>query len=124
MTATRLSPRPSASGYPVVLKASSDRIPHKTEARCVVLDVRSAEAAGAAYDDVMAAVCAHLGDVDIDGVLVSQQVPPGVEMIAGVTVDQDFGPLVLVGLGRHLHRGAARRRRCGPPRSRWRRPPR
>ena len=52
-----------------------------------------------AYDDVMAAVCAHLGDVDIDGVLVSQQVPPGVEMIAGVTVDPDFGPLVLVGLG-------------------------
>ncbi len=86
-------------GYPVVLKASSDRIPHKTEARCVVLDLRSAEAVRHAYDDVIAAVWAHLGDVDIDGVLVSQQVPAGVEAIVGVAVDPDFGPMVMVGLG-------------------------
>lgn len=86
-------------GYPVVLKVSSDRIPHKTEAGGVELGLRSADEVGVAYERIRASAERFLGDPEIDGVLVQEQVQRGVELIAGVKVDPALGPFVLVGIG-------------------------
>jgi acyl-CoA synthetase (NDP forming) len=86
-------------GYPVVLKVSSDRIPHKTEAGGVELGLRSADEVGGAYERIRANAERFLGDPEIDGVLVQEQVQRGLELIAGVKVDPALGPFVLVGIG-------------------------
>jgi acetyltransferase len=86
-------------GYPVVLKVVSDRIPHKTEAGGVELELRGAEEVRLAYERILANAERFLGDVEIDGVLVQEQVQRGIELIAGIKVDPTLGPFILVGIG-------------------------
>jgi acetate---CoA ligase (ADP-forming) len=88
-------------GFPVVLKVASDRIPHKTEAGGVELGVANPDQARAAYERIRISAERFLGSADgaIDGVLVQEQVIGGVELIAGVKVDPEFGPFILVGTG-------------------------
>jgi acetyltransferase len=86
-------------GYPVVLKVSSDRIPHKTEAGGVELGLTSAHEVHLACERIRANAERFLGDADIDGVLVQEQIQRGVELIAGVKVDPALGPFVLIGIG-------------------------
>ncbi|MGY8526189.1 acetate--CoA ligase family protein [Paracidovorax citrulli] len=88
-----------AIGYPVVLKIVSPDIPHKTEAGGVLLDLRSAEAVRQAYGTVTANAARHAPQARIDGVLVAPMLKGGVEMIAGVSQDPVFGPVVMVGMG-------------------------
>ena len=78
-------------GFPVVLKASSADLAHKSEAGGVVLGVMS-------EDDVQAAL-PHLATLS-DHVLVEQMINDGVaELIVGVDVDEQFGPVILLGAG-------------------------
>jgi acetyltransferase len=86
-------------GYPVVLKVVSDRIPHKTEAGGVELGLRGDEEVRRAYGRIVANAERFLGDLEIDGVLVQEQIQRGTELIAGVKVDPALGPFVLVGFG-------------------------
>jgi len=86
-------------GYPVVVKAVSDRIAHKTEAGGVELGLGSAEEVRLAYERVLANAGRFLGDLELDGVLVQEQVQGGIELIAGVKVDPALGPFILVGMG-------------------------
>jgi acyl-CoA synthetase (NDP forming) len=88
-----------AIGYPVVLKVASDRIPHKTEVGGVELGRAGPDDVRAAYARIVGRARAALGGDDPDGVLVQQQVTDGVEVIAGLVVDPQFGPFVLVGTG-------------------------
>jgi acyl-CoA synthetase (NDP forming) len=90
----------SAKGrYPVVLKAESARIPHKTEAGVVRLRIADEAALRTAYAEVMANALRVAGAGEINGVLVQQMVPQGLEVIVGARIDPMFGPLVVVGLG-------------------------
>ena len=52
----------------------------------------------ACYEKIHAAGAAVPGAV-IDGILVTAMRPRGVELLAGVTVDPTFGPVLAVGLG-------------------------
>ncbi|QHE84790.1 acetate--CoA ligase family protein [Hydrogenophaga sp. BPS33] len=85
--------------YPVVLKAESARIPHKTEAGVVRLSIGDEAALRIAYDEVMANALKVARPEDINGVLIQEMVPQGVEVIVGARIDPMFGPLVIVGLG-------------------------
>lgn len=85
-------------GYPVVLKVADARVPHKTEIGGVEVGLADAAAVRAAYEGIDARARAHLGDAP-EGVLVQQQITDGVEMIAGIVVDPQFGPFVLLGSG-------------------------
>lgn len=85
--------------YPVVLKAESPRIPHKTEAGVVRLGIRDAAAVRQAYAEVMENAGRVAAPSDIHGVLVQPMVPSGLEVIVGARMDPLFGPLVVVGLG-------------------------
>ena len=81
-------------GFPVALKAVGPAILHKTEVGGVRLGLADAEAVVAAARDLKT----RLGD-GLTEFLVQAMVPGGVEVIAGVTQDPTFGPLVLYGSG-------------------------
>ena len=83
-------------GYPVVLKLNSPDLLHKTEAGAVRLDLAGPEDVVQAYRDIMSNVSAG---VRVNGVLVQEMVAGAVEMIVGVSYDQQLGPVLLVGAG-------------------------
>jgi acetate---CoA ligase (ADP-forming) len=85
-------------GWPVVLKICSAQIIHKSDIGGVALHLDSEAAVRAAYDRVRAAGDAVPGAL-IEGVLVLPMRSGGVELLAGVTVDPTFGPVLAVGLG-------------------------
>jgi acetate---CoA ligase (ADP-forming) len=85
-------------GLPVVLKICSAQITHKSDLGGVAVGPRTEAEVRAAYARVLAAGQAVPG-ARIDGVLVSPMRSGGVELIAGVTVDPTFGPVLAVGLG-------------------------
>jgi succinyl-CoA synthetase beta subunit len=86
-------------GGPVALKVQSPGIPHKTEAGAVALGLATPAAVGDAFATVMANARAFDGRAEIRGVLVQPMAAAGVEMIVGIHFDDDFGPMLMVGLG-------------------------
>ncbi len=88
-----------AIGYPVVLKIASEDVAHKTEAGGVMLNVANAQAVRDAHARILANVARHAPTARIDGVLVAPMLQGGTEMIAGVSQDPVFGPIVMVGMG-------------------------
>lgn len=85
--------------FPVVLKVSSADILHKTDAGGVKLSIQSQQEALQAFDEIMVACKNYMPDAVIDGVLVQEMAPKGIEIIIGISNDALFGPMVLVGLG-------------------------
>ncbi|WP_135306150.1 acetate--CoA ligase family protein [Haloarcula amylovorans] len=83
---------------PVAMKVVSPDIVHKSDAGGVALDVR-ANAAAATYDNLLSAAAEYDPDASLDGVLVSPMRDAGVELIVGVVDDDQFGPVVMCGLG-------------------------
>lgn len=88
-----------AMGYPVVLKISSPDILHKSDVGGVKLNINDQGALRAAFKQVMDATTNAIPEASIDGVTVAKQVQEGPELILGTTIDPDFGPVVMVGIG-------------------------
>ncbi len=86
-------------GFPVVLKADSADIPHKTEAGVVRLNLRSADEVRKAHAEIIANAKKHAPDAKLNGVLVQEMVQGGVETIVGVSYDAQLGPTILFGTG-------------------------
>lgn len=82
-------------GFPVVLKVISDDIIHKTERGCVKLNLVNEQEVRTAYSQIMR----NAGRARVEGVLVQKMVRPGTELIVGGKKDEQFGPLLLFGLG-------------------------
>jgi acyl-CoA synthetase (NDP forming) len=81
----------AAIGFPVVIKALSADLAHKSDVGGVVLNIRSAAEAEAA--------ARRLGALS-DQLLVEQMVADGVaEVLVGITVDAQFGQVLVVGSG-------------------------
>jgi len=87
-----------ALGCAVALKVQSPDIVHKTEAGAVLLNIAPG-AATDAYSRVLANARTHAPDARIDGVLVQPMLPQGREMLLGITRDQRWGPMLMLGLG-------------------------
>lgn len=88
-----------ALGYPVVLKADSPDIPHKTEAGVLRLNLRDADAVRKAYREIEEAVGRLSDPVTVNGTVVQEMVSGGTEMMVGASVDAQFGPLITCGFG-------------------------
>lgn len=85
-------------GYPVAVKLSSPEVSHKTELGLVVIDLETDADVHAAAETVLAR--GERSGVDVvDGVLVEQMAPGGVEMAIGARWDDTFGPVVLIAAG-------------------------
>jgi acetate---CoA ligase (ADP-forming) len=80
-------------GYPVVLKASSSDVAHKTEKGLVRLGLGDAAAVRAAFGEITRA------GRDLATLIVQPMLGPGIELIVGVRNDPAFGSLTVVGLG-------------------------
>lgn len=80
-----------ALGFPVVIKATGETLEHKSEVGGVELNIRSAAEAAWAAERL-----ARLSDA----LLVEEMVTDGVaEVLVGVTVDPQFGQLLVLGAG-------------------------
>lgn len=86
-------------GYPVVMKIESADVMHKSDVGGVVLNVRDDEAVNKAFKDIIKNVSEKMPEAKINGVLIQEMSPAGLEMIIGVNNDPQFGPVILCGLG-------------------------
>lgn len=82
-------------GLPVVLKACSPEIAHKTEKKLIEVDLRSLKEVERAYE----AIVERAGEARLDGLLVQEMVKGSRELVIGMTRDAQFGPCVMFGLG-------------------------
>ncbi len=86
-------------GYPVVLKVASPDILHKTDVGGVRLNLRSPADVRDAFDLIIYRASRYVPGARIWGCLVQKMVPPGREVLIGMSRDPQFGPLVAFGLG-------------------------
>ena len=84
---------------PVVLKIVSPDILHKSDANGVVLNLISEKDIRRAFNAIIAGAKKYNSKADIRGVLVSPMAEKGVEVIIGTKIDDQFGPVVMYGLG-------------------------
>jgi acetyltransferase len=90
-------------GYPVVLKLFSQTITHKTDVGGVRLHLQDSTAVRQAYHGIEASVREKAGPGHFQGVTVEPMVSTGgYELIVGSTIDPQFGPVLLFGLGGQL----------------------
>ena len=80
-------------GWPVAVKVDAVEVAHKSDVGGVVLGVRDRVGLDTAMTAVLRA------SPHPRGVLIQPMVGPGVELIVGARRDEQFGPLVLVGIG-------------------------
>ncbi len=93
----------SAFGYPVVVKIHSRTITHKTDVGGVILNLRDEDAVREAFRTIKASVCEKASEKDFEGVAVQPMIKmDGYEIILGSSLDPQFGPVVLFGLGGQL----------------------
>jgi len=90
-------------GYPVVLKLHSKTITHKTDVGGVQLNLEDAAQVKAAYERIRASVTEKAGAEHFLGVTVQPMIRmEGYELILGSSVDPQFGPVLLFGMGGQL----------------------
>lgn len=82
---------------PFAAKLISPDASHKSDVGGVRLGLPDAAAATAAVREMEA--LARSRRLALDGVLVEQMAPPGVELVIGGLIDSRFGPVVMLGLG-------------------------
>ncbi len=84
-------------GYPVVLKALSEDIIHKSDVGVVFLNLKNPEQLTRAYNQLVANV--EKAAARLDGVLIQVMAESGFELLVGAKQDPSFGPVTMVGLG-------------------------
>lgn len=89
----------SKIGYPVVMKIASPDILHKSDIGAVKLGVADATQVRDTFELITYRATRYMPDADIWGVTVQEMAPKGKEVIIGVTVDPQFGPVLMFGLG-------------------------
>ncbi len=106
VTPTKLATSPDEAvtvaaemSYPVALKVVSQAITHKSDIGGVELNLADEAAVRAAFDRIAAAAEAAAPGATIDGVSVQPMARAGTEVIMGMTMDQQFGPVLMFGLG-------------------------
>ncbi|MCD6484867.1 MAG: acetate--CoA ligase family protein [Candidatus Odinarchaeota archaeon] len=86
-------------GYPVVLKIFSPDVLHKSDVGGVKINLKSESDVEKAYNEIMDNVKKNVPNARIEGVVVQEFAPFGLEVIIGGLYDQFFGPTIMFGLG-------------------------
>jgi len=84
-------------GGPVAVKAIAAGLLHKSDSGGVVLGVEGERAVAHAASEIAASIRAT--GHEPEGFLVQRMAPPGAELLVGIVVDPDFGPIVACGAG-------------------------
>jgi acetate---CoA ligase (ADP-forming) len=88
----------SEIGYPVVLKAVSETLLHKSDAGAVALRLADDAAVRAAYERIAANVL-RAGGEKVETMLVGQHIGGGLELVLGLNRDPEMGLIVMAGSG-------------------------
>lgn len=86
-------------GGEVVLKIVSPDILHKSDAGGVRLGLELPEDVEAAFNDIMNNAEKYKPGAELTGCMVSRMEEDGVEIIIGTKIDEQFGPVIMFGLG-------------------------
>jgi acetyltransferase len=87
-------------GFPVVMKIQSEDISHKSDANCVMLDIKTEEQAKAKFNEIIANAKKYNSKAKLDGVTVQKMASAiGHEVILGSKKDSLFGSVILFGMG-------------------------
>jgi 3-hydroxypropionyl-CoA synthetase (ADP-forming) len=85
-------------GYPLVMKIVSPQILHKTDVGGVKVGIDNDKDVKKTFNDMYKRLSKKKG-VQVKGVLLEKMVPKGVELIVGLQVDPQFGPVIMAGIG-------------------------
>ena len=88
-------------GVPVALKIFSPDITHKSDVGGVALDLKDPAAVRSAAEAMLSRVASVAPKARLTGFFVQEMIrrPDAYELIAGMTVDRQFGPVILFGHG-------------------------
>jgi acetyltransferase len=86
-------------GYPVVIKAVASALTHKSDAGAVQLNIGDPNAVRIACAQIADNVSAFDSNIELEGWLVAQSIPPGLELVIGIQNDPEMGPVVMFGAG-------------------------
>lgn len=86
-------------GLPVVLKAQSPELSHKSDAGGVAVGLTSARAVTSAWRKMEKSVAAYAPGLSLDGILVEAMGEKGLELIIGAKNEPGWGPVILAGFG-------------------------
>ncbi len=86
-------------GGPVAMKIVSSDILHKTEAGGVKLNLKTHQEIETAFDAVMAGAKEYNPNAHVEGVLMEPMMGSGLELIMGTKLDDEFGPVIMFGIG-------------------------
>ncbi len=98
-TADAAADAAAAMGGKVVLKIASPDILHKSDAKGVKLNLSGKDRVKKAFKEIIDNAKAYKADARIEGVLISPMVGKGIEVIIGTKIDDQFGPVIMYGLG-------------------------
>ncbi|AFZ70904.1 acyl-CoA synthetase (NDP forming) [Caldisphaera lagunensis DSM 15908] len=85
--------------FPVAMKIISEGIIHKSDVGGVILNINNEEELAESYKNIIKNVKYRLPQAKISGVMIQEMAKQGNEIIVGSKFDENFGPIVLFGLG-------------------------
>jgi acetate---CoA ligase (ADP-forming) len=86
-------------GFPVVLKAQSSDLAHKSDIGGVIVGIKDKEELAKSWFRLHQNIEKARPELVLDGVLVEKMSEKGIEMVVGARRDAEWGPIVMVGLG-------------------------
>ena len=86
-------------GFPVAIKIASPDILHKSDIGGVKLNLENSDAVRDAFDLMILRIGQRMPEAHLEGVYLEEMCPRGREVIIGMTRDQQFGPMLMFGLG-------------------------
>ncbi|RNF39748.1 acetate--CoA ligase family protein [Planococcus salinus] len=86
-------------GFPVVLKIHSFQIVHKSDAKGVLVGLKSSDEVREGFREIIQNAAIYNKTSDKFQVTVQEMAEPATEIIIGMKRDEIFGPVILFGLG-------------------------
>ena len=83
----------------VAMKIVSKDILHKSDAGGVKLNLETEEDVKNAFEEIIKNTKAYKEDAEISGILITPMAKDGLEVIVGTKIDEQFGPIIMFGIG-------------------------
>lgn len=86
-------------GFPVAMKIASPDVLHKFDFGGVITDIKNKAEVKKAYNKILRNIRSKKPDAKIAGIMVEEMAAEGKEVILGMNHDEQFGPILMFGMG-------------------------
>ncbi len=86
-------------GFPLVMKIASSEVIHKSDVSGVVSGIQGVQEVEENYNMIVETLKREMPDTQIAGILLQKQLPEATHLIVGGVHDEQFGPVVMFGMG-------------------------